>query len=233
MNWRDYQEEAARFFRELGFDAQTDARVKGVRTEHDVDVLVTSKHAGFDLTWVVECKCWNSRVSKLHVLGLRQIVSDLGADRGILLSESGFQSGAIEAAALTNVQVTSIAEARDRASENIYALRLVDLNDRTDSSLKRYWVLPKDVRIRAGLRPEFPQDGYSGQVMLGIIQDVLRRALGGRYPFEPEGMHFVMESVLPKTYQSPAEVVTVIEPLILEVEAKLLHAEALWQAGNV
>jgi hypothetical protein len=37
------------------------------------------------------------------VLALRQIVTDVGADRGILLSEKGFQSGAVEAATLTNV----------------------------------------------------------------------------------------------------------------------------------
>ena len=88
-NWKDYQEEAARFFRALGLEAQTDVTVRGVRTTHDIDVLVKSHHAGFDVTWIVECKQWNTRVSKLHVLALREIVSDVGADRGILLAESG------------------------------------------------------------------------------------------------------------------------------------------------
>src|SRR5215469_13423487 len=35
---------------------------------------------------------------KLHVLALREIVTDFGTDRGILVSESGFQAGAVEAA---------------------------------------------------------------------------------------------------------------------------------------
>src|SRR5688572_30087925 len=105
VDWKDYQEEAASFFRSIGLNASTDASVKGVRTSHNIDVLVKSVHAGFDITWIVECKHWKTRVSKLHVLALREIVQDIGADRGILLSEEGFQSGAVEAATLTNVQV--------------------------------------------------------------------------------------------------------------------------------
>lgn len=107
-DWRDYQEEAAALFRSMGLDAVTNETIQGVRTKHDVDVVVRSHYAGFDVTWLVECKHWKSPVSKLHVLALREIVSDTGADRGILLCEVGFQSGAIEAANLTNVQVTSL-----------------------------------------------------------------------------------------------------------------------------
>jgi restriction system protein len=100
VNWCDYQEETAAFFRSLGLDAQTNVTVQGVRTQHDIDVLVKMHHAGFDVTWAIECKHWKSKVSKLHVVGLRSIVQEIGADRGILLCEAGFQSGAIEAAQL-------------------------------------------------------------------------------------------------------------------------------------
>ena len=85
-DWREYQEEAAKFFQSLGLEAKTNVTVRGVRTSHDVDVLVKSRHAGFEVTWIVECKQWKSRVSKLHVLALREIVTDTGSDRGILLA---------------------------------------------------------------------------------------------------------------------------------------------------
>lgn len=45
--WRDYQEEAAAFFRSIGLSAETDKTIIGVRTSHDVDVLVKSQHYGF------------------------------------------------------------------------------------------------------------------------------------------------------------------------------------------
>jgi hypothetical protein len=118
-DWKDYQEEAAALFRSMGLDATTDVTLQGVRTRHDIDVVVKSHHAGFDVTWLVECKHWKAPVSKLHVLALREIVSDLGADRGILLCEAGFQSGAIEAANLTNVQVTSLERVRATAGGDI------------------------------------------------------------------------------------------------------------------
>lgn len=86
-DWQEYQEEVTTFFRNLGWEAMTDFAIRGVRTTHDVDVFVKSHHVGFDVVWIVECKYWTSRVTKLHVLALREIVADLGADRGILLSE--------------------------------------------------------------------------------------------------------------------------------------------------
>jgi restriction system protein len=82
--WREYQEQVAAFFRDLGLDAQTNVAVQGVRTQHDVDVFMKSHHVGFDVIWIVECKHWTSRVTKLHLLALREIVADIGADRGIL-----------------------------------------------------------------------------------------------------------------------------------------------------
>jgi hypothetical protein len=45
--WSGYQEEVAGFFRSLGLSATTNATIEGVRTSHDVDVVVRSKHAGF------------------------------------------------------------------------------------------------------------------------------------------------------------------------------------------
>ncbi|EPL2316804.1 restriction endonuclease, partial [Klebsiella pneumoniae] len=91
-----------------------------------------SHHAGFDIIWLVECKHWKNPVSKLHVLALREIVTEIGADRGILLSESGFQSGAIEAANLTNVHITSLAELSLSASKDIYSMRLRELYNQVE-----------------------------------------------------------------------------------------------------
>jgi restriction system protein len=160
--WSGYQEDAAEFFRSLGLEAETNVTIKGVRTSHDIDVLVRSRHAGFDVMWVVECKHWNSRVSKLHVLALREIVSDTGADRGILLAENGFQSGAVEAASLTNVHVTSLANTRVEARSEIASMRLSDLFDRVEHCREQYWSIPKSARIEHGLRAEYYEHDYSG-----------------------------------------------------------------------
>uniref|UniRef100_UPI00214D0BDC restriction endonuclease n=1 Tax=Klebsiella pneumoniae TaxID=573 RepID=UPI00214D0BDC len=54
-----------------------------------ISLLADKLNSASDIIWLVECKHWKNPVSKLHVLALREIVTEIGADRGILLSESG------------------------------------------------------------------------------------------------------------------------------------------------
>ncbi|CAH6918965.1 Restriction endonuclease [Vibrio chagasii] len=222
-NWKDYQEEAAEFFRSMGLEAKTDQRVNGVRTHHDIDVLVTSHHAGFDVTWVVECKHWKKPISKLHVLALREIVSEVGADRGILLSESGYQSGAIEAAKLTNVQVTSLAELNVSASSDILSMRVRELYDRKDVCKERYWDIPKSVRQEHGLRPELGDSAmaYSGNRVLDYCEHIFIKAFRGIFPFESREFVSLYINGAPNEYTSMQQVYDVLEPLVSDLEARL------------
>lgn len=220
-DWKKYQEEAASYFRSLGLDASTDVTVNGVRTNHDVDVLVRSHHVGFNITWIVECKRWKTAVSKLHVLALREIVADVGADRGILLSESGFQSGAVEAANLTNVQVTSIGEMRETAGESINAMRLRELFDRVGICKDRYWEIPKEERIRVGLRPGVSEYDYSGARVIDLCTDLLTHAFRGTYPFQSETLEVFALFGRDKYFESPIEIIDIVEEKITELEEKL------------
>jgi hypothetical protein len=112
--WREYQERAAYYFRYLGMQANVDEHVVGARGGHDVDVVVRASRAGIDQLWIVECKHWQRRVDKSHIGNLRDIVHDVGADRGILLSEKGFQSGAIKLARFSNITLSSLAGLKER-----------------------------------------------------------------------------------------------------------------------
>jgi restriction system protein len=223
--WKDYQEEAAAFFRSIGLTAETDKRIAGVRTNHDVDVLVKSHHYGFEITWIVECKQWKSPVSKLHVLGLREIVSDVGADRGILLSEAGFQRGAKEAAGLTNVQVTSLAEMRQTTGPRLAAMRVQDLFDRLENCHDRYWRISKEWRIEDDLRPDVGAFGYSGDVVIGGCRDVISRTIRGNFPFESRHLAAFALAPLLGAFTSIEDVLARIEPLIEDLEHRLAASE--------
>lgn len=220
-NWKDYQEEAAAFFRSLGLNATTNASVKGVRTSHDVDVLVKSTHVGFEVVWIVECKHWKTPVSKLHVLALREIVADIGADRGILLCETGFQSGAIEAAQLTNVQVTSLASVTKSARHDIYSMRLRDLYNRIEVCNDRYWDIPKEQRIDGGLRGDVGEMAYSGARTAETVRDLLSRAFRGLYPFRSEAIGALIEPNFPEQFHSAQEVFDVAGPMVDDLERRL------------
>ena len=230
MDWKDYQEEVAEFFKSLGFSAETDKRIDGVRTMHDIDVLVTSSMSGFDIKWLVECKAWQSKVNKLHVIGLRQIVIDAGADRGIILSEAGFQSGAFEAANLTNVQVTSLEQLRAETSDAVGAVRLQDLYVRTQTAKHDYWDINKQDRIRLGLRGYLDPAAYSGTYVVDLCTSIINQSLCDQFPFEVYDIHLAMlvsettSQSIPKSFGNRVEVADCLEPLILELEEKLKAA---------
>jgi hypothetical protein len=219
--WRDYQETTASFFRSLGLQARTDVSIQGVRTAHDIDVVVTSHHVGFEITWLVECKHWQTPVSKLHVLALRAIVTDIGADRGILLCEVGFQSGAIEAAQLTNVHVSSLDNLKGAARTEIIAMRLRELYDRAERCRGLYWDIPKDERIARGLRSDVGFMGYSGTHALNFLNELFLRAFRGEYPITLDVFNTVVVPGINPTISSPEELIGVAEPLVSELEAKL------------
>lgn len=234
-DWSEYQEEAATVFRSLGFEASTNVTLEGVRTSHDVDVVVRFAHAGFPIVWLVECKHWQSKVSKLHVLGLRSIVADLGADRGILLCEQGFQSGASEAAALTNVTVTSLAEVRLTTQRHVAGLRLREISDRLESCRERYWEIPKERRIAHGLRQEFSA-GFSGFQALQAADDLLRSGTRGMYPIRTNVIHQTPLPSIAEELKSPEDLIAALEPLLTEFEGRLRAYEVsermIWNGAS-
>ncbi|MGV9948803.1 restriction endonuclease [Rhodococcus aetherivorans] len=236
--WKDYQEEVAAFFRDLGMDAQTDVTVIGARTSHDVDVLVESKHSGIEIRWLVECKAWNSRVPKEKVLALRSIVDDTGTDRGFIMAESGYQKGALEAALLSNVMLTSLGDLQERLRFEISMTQLRKLSDRLDECRDRYWNLDKPVRVAHKLKPEIPDiTGYHGALIIYGLEAILNFASRRGFPmiydlryamsaswshwdFRPRGTG--SENVI----ETPEELVKIVEPEITELERRLGEAEA-------
>lgn len=218
--WDDYQEDVASLFRTLGLEAATNVTVRGVRTSHDIDVVVKSDHVGFNMLWVVECKHWGKPVSKLHVLALREIVSDIGADRGLLMAENGFQSGARDAAELTNVRLTSVAEVRDSAAYTLGIASLRSLQERVDKCKERYWNLSKDVRIEYGLRHDVGIPGFSARVMLDTANAALGCAFRGIFPPVYDGHHGLYDEI-GVAAESPVELFEVLNPLIAQLENHL------------
>jgi len=205
--------------------ADTDVSRKGVRTTHDIDVLVTLQYAGFQILWIVECKQWQTRISKLHVLALREIVSDMGADRGILLAEVGYQAGALEAATLTNVQLTSLATLRITAESQAYTMRLIELYDRVQSCRERYWAIDKYSRIEHGLRPDVGQSGYMGDHIITLADDLLKKGMRGVYPIEMDRLYRVVSEKLPSSLASIRDLHNAVEDMVIDLEAKLNAAE--------
>lgn len=132
-NWQEYQEEVAEFFRSIGMNAEVDKVVHGVRGTHAIDVWVTFDRYGINFKWIVECKFWKTAVPKEKVLVLQQITQDIGADRAFLLSEKGFQAGAVKVVKSSNVTLTNLNELKTDAQDDIFETVLKTLDQQTES----------------------------------------------------------------------------------------------------
>lgn len=174
-SWQAYQDEADDFFRSLGFTADVNARkVKGVRGEHDVDVLVTGAVYGLPFTWVVECKDWSSNVPKEKVMVLLSICQDLGADRGYLLSEKDFRAGAVRAARTTNVVLTSLADLREATNDEVQEAAIIRMQQQILLLWQKFVTVPPETA--------FPDDPAGLQVRLFSFDDAALRLLSGQSP---------------------------------------------------
>lgn len=149
-DWRGYQEATAEVFRRLGCNAQVDFRVDGVRATHDIDVYATFLRSGILCTWVIECKLWKTRVPKEKVLALKSLIEDLGADRGIIVSEAGFQPAAQDAARGTNITlVTSLDDFATTALAATSEIPLTLNSDGDGEPIYQFpsWAEPHDVLL--------------------------------------------------------------------------------------
>jgi hypothetical protein len=130
MDWKEYQKVTADVFEELGCCAEVDKTVQGVRGKHRIDVWVVFNKFGFKIKWIIECKFWNSNVSKEKVLALKSIVDDVGADRGVIISKTGYQSGAIRAADKTNITLTNLEDLKETVKDDLLQSSLHHLESR-------------------------------------------------------------------------------------------------------
>ena len=129
-NWKKYQEEVAQLFKELGCIVEIEASVQGVRARHDIDVWVRFARFGIQQARAIECKLWQRPIPKEKILALKSVVEDVGADRGILIAESGCQPGAHAAVSSTNISLMSLNELRESAKPELLSLALIALHKR-------------------------------------------------------------------------------------------------------
>ena len=169
MNWRNYEQQTAEFFRRLSCDVELGVVIKGARTKHKIDVWVVFTRFGIETKWVVDCKFWAKPVTKEKVLVLAGVVQDVGADRGVLVSQRGFQAGAIRAAVHTNVTLTSLNELKQTARNDLVLSTLHTLETKAIALKYGLNELFDTERIsRQSIRSR-PLPGVDGRAVMGAI----------------------------------------------------------------
>jgi restriction system protein len=106
-DWRELQNDTATILRECEFSVEIEKRVQTVRGNVAIDVYAEENVDGRRYSILCECKHWRARVPQNVIHGFRTVVSDIGANLGLIVASEGFQSGASEAATLTNVKLVT------------------------------------------------------------------------------------------------------------------------------
>lgn len=112
-DWRDLQAQLARILGECGLAVEIEKSIETVRGAVSIDVYAEDATRKPTTLYLCECKHWSSAVPKTVVHAFRTVVSDYGANWGLIISSSGFQRGAYEAASNSNVRLLDWAEFQD------------------------------------------------------------------------------------------------------------------------
>lgn len=104
-SWRELEQFVAQVFQEMGCSVATQKRLDLPRGSVTVDVAIRDQTTVPHSFYICECKNWSRRVSQSEIYAFRTVVHEAGANRGFLISSSGFQPGAMEAVEFTNIDL--------------------------------------------------------------------------------------------------------------------------------
>ena len=112
-NWTDLQEMVGQLFEETGCTVEIGKTVPNIRGAKEIDVYVRDESITPNAVYLCECKYWERSVPQEIVHAFRTVMADTGAHRGYIISKAGFQSGAYESAANTNIDLLTFAELQE------------------------------------------------------------------------------------------------------------------------
>jgi hypothetical protein len=78
-----------------------------------IDVVIRHNQGLIEHLVVVECKYWKDRVGRQEVDALAATIREVGADRGIIFSKEGFESGAITQAQHDHIELFRVRSLTD------------------------------------------------------------------------------------------------------------------------
>lgn len=118
--WVDLQNEVFKIFLECGFESETPKIIETVRGKVEVDVFAVDSSFKPAPVYLCECKHWKSAIPQTIIHGFRTVVSDFGANWGLIISLNGYQSGAFEAIKNTNIKLLNWLEFQNLFEERWY-----------------------------------------------------------------------------------------------------------------
>ena len=105
-------------------------------TSHQIDLSYQFSIARFNYLTIIECKCWNRKVSQNIISQVNDVKNDVNAHKAIVVSAMGFQPGALQYAEHVGIGLVKI-------TKELEETRHLNFNSYPGSS-RMEWLLQKD-----------------------------------------------------------------------------------------
>lgn len=191
--WKDLENSVAAILAECGMTVQQGVRVDLPRGHVDIDVLAEDTVEDISIRTVCECKDWSTNVPQEKVHAFRTVMLEIGAHRGYIITRTGFQAGAIEAARSTNIELLTYDEFQEQYfakwfRSRIWALEkdLVNFKAYYEPApwARRGYDLLESDEERAAYDAVWDKYYFAG-TLLGVLSPYLHQVMGKRYMAPP------------------------------------------------
>jgi len=159
VDWKAYKQAAALPFEVLDCQVEVEKTVEGNRGDHRIDVWIQAEKYGVRTRWIIDCRHWDTPVTKADVVALRQVMKDVKGDRALMLSNSGFDSGATKAARSTSITLTTLEAIQETAELELTRTTLISLENRIIKLKQSLERLSESVQVAPGLWQSRPKPG--------------------------------------------------------------------------
>jgi len=110
----------AQILTQCGFDVQVEKRLMSARGIVAIDVYAEEQIHGRKYSIACECKFWEARVPQTVIHSFRTVITEVGANLGLVISKNGFQPGSYAASDKTNLQLVTWQEFQTTFFESWY-----------------------------------------------------------------------------------------------------------------
>src|SRR5436190_13662071 len=120
-DWKDLQDKVCSILNQVGFLAETSKTCETPRGQVELDVYAVDPNSIDKITYVLECKNWETRVSQTIIHAFTTVMHETGAHIGYIISKAGFQSGAYDYITNTNISVFMFSEFQNKYFNKLMA----------------------------------------------------------------------------------------------------------------
>jgi len=110
--------------------------------EYTIDVTIRFEALGIRFVGLVECKYWQRAVKREHIMVLKAKLDSIGAAKGVMVTNTGYQKGAREYARAHGIALVKFIDNRWNVIEaHIQAAPEIDIESPAEPRVAALWLL--------------------------------------------------------------------------------------------